>query len=211
MRVIAGLRSGDQTGAVARRKIFSTIGKQFAERKQMQKLAVGIYQYAKRKFEEKQETQPMTTVTTADDLLQEHIDKAASRQAMLRDAIAQDQRANPGRSRADSIDKVLYSRPVADMVQLEEELTKLGVNTGTLPKHRTTASIDFSQPGVRGRTGYSSADAVTHPRNQAAGENPIIRDHHQLLEDIKNNKVPYTDPKVQALVALERKNVMERG
>jgi hypothetical protein len=89
------------------------------------------------------------------------------------------------------------------MVDLERRMAKLG--GGTLPRHRSTADIDFSQPGIRGRTGYDASVDGRPPHNPDKGEEPTIHDHNQLLEDIKSGKVPFSDPRVSALVRLERK------
>jgi hypothetical protein len=207
LRTITALRAGDQTGETAKRRVFGAVKKQFSHAdKQAQKLARGIYEYAKRQFEKQERTNPMTTAT---DLFEERVAKSRDTQRMLSDAITKYAAAHPGATRADCIDKILYSPEVKKMVQLELQLDKLTKAKNTLPQPGATTNIDFSQPGTRGRTGYDPSVADTHPKNQAAGENPTVRDHHQLLADIASGKVPYTDPKVSALVALERKRIFE--
>jgi hypothetical protein len=64
-----------------------------------------------------------------------------------------------------------------------------------------------TQAPVLGQTGYDPSVHETKPRNSAAGENPIIRDHHQLLADIAGGKVNETDPKFRALRELELKRL----
>jgi hypothetical protein len=155
----------------------------------------------------------ISKTTTAHDLVAERVAEAADIQKGLRESIRDVQAASPGMTRSDAIDKVLYGRGVREMVGLEKRIddtvSKLG--GGALPQHRATTDINFSTPGVHGRTGYDSGVADTHPKNQAAGENPIIRDHHELLDDIKSGKVLRNDPKVSALVALERKQIFEQN
>jgi hypothetical protein len=90
-------------------------------------------------------------------------------------------------------------------------LTKLG--GGTLPTPgpgRMHTTHNDSAP-VRGRTGYDASVDGRPPHNPDKGENPIIRDHHQLLDDIKSGKVAYNDPKASALVALERKRIFDKS
>jgi hypothetical protein len=47
------------------------------------------------------------------------------------------------------------------------------------------------------------------PHNPDVGEDISIKDHNQLLEDIKSGKVPFSDPRVSMLVRLERKMKFE--
>lgn len=164
----------------------------------------GVYRYAKQCFAEAEKEKKMVTTT---DLLQERVAKSRDTQRMLSDAITKYAAAHPGATRADCIDKILYSPTVREMIENEhrlDELTKLG--GGTLPEPGATSNIDFNTP-VRGRTGYYSSVIVNNPRNQAAGENPIIRDHHQLLADIASGKVNETDPKFKALRELELERI----
>jgi hypothetical protein len=127
LRAINGLRAGDQTGAVAKRKVYSAVKKQCAD----------IYRYAQKRFAEGQK-QETSMVTTTDDLVAERVGKSRDTQAMLRDAVAKDQRANPGRRKADSIDKVLLGPVAKEMRQLElrlDELTKAKKHTAATRSH----------------------------------------------------------------------------
>jgi hypothetical protein len=210
---INSLRGGDQTGAVARKKIHAAVRKQF---EQTQTLRASIFQYAKARFAKQQETQPMTT--SADSLLEERIGKSRDTQAMLRDAIAKYAQQHPGATKQDCIDKVLLGPVVKEMVENERRLDELAKADNTLPKHRATADIDFSQPGVRGKTGYDASVADTHPQQPHGSGGPqsnydpetVIRDHHELLADIASGKVTENDPKFKALRQLEMKGLYER-
>jgi hypothetical protein len=74
---------------------------------------------------------------------------------------------------------------------------------------RTSSSC--SGAPTRGRIGYDSSVDDRPPHNPDKDEAPTIRDHHQLLDDIKSGKVLWNDPKVSALVALERKQIFEKN
>jgi hypothetical protein len=171
------------------------------------------------------EVSKATPRTTADDLLAERVAKAAGIQQGLRAAIRDVEAANPGISRSDAIDKVLFGRGAAEMVGLEKQidqqvakLSKLG--GGSLPTpgpgrmHRTH---NDGAP-VRGQVGYDSSvdDRPPAPATGTGGPqsgadlNPIIRDHHQVLADIAAGKINETDPKFRALRALEMKRLYEK-
>lgn len=243
LRTITALRAGDQTGGVAKRRVFEAVKKKFAAAEMLKR---GIYEYARQRFEEETEMRlPMgdvhrgkyfskrrapymyvkkqgagsgsTFVSTPDeieeptaDLVAERVNKARDMQLMLGDAIKKYQAAYPGCNRADAIDKILFSPTVRQMVENEhrlDELMKLG--GGKLPQPRATTDIDFSQPGVRGRTGYDANVAATHPKNPGKGEEVTIHDQNEVLEGIKSGRIPYNDPRVSAQVALERKRIFE--
>jgi hypothetical protein len=236
-RVITALRAGDHTGAAAKRRVFEAVKKKFAaaemlkrgiyeyarqrfEEETEMRLPMGDihrgkyfskrrapYLYVKKAGAGSASVPigPDETEESVVDLLEERVSKARSTQAMLGDAIKKYQAARPGCNRADAIDKILFSPVVSQMVELEHRIDKLGA--GGLPQHRATTDIDFSQPGTRGRIGYDASVADTHPQHQDAGEEPTIHDHNQLLADIASGKIPFSDPRVSALVRLERKRV----
>jgi hypothetical protein len=147
-------------------------------------------------------------------LLEQNVGKAADTQRALREAIAEYQAAHPGCNRQDAIDKILLSPAVGDLVKAERRLTELQkLGGGSLPTPRPGAmhrTHNDAAP-VRGRTGYDAGVDDRRPFNPDSGENPIIRDHHQVLDDIKSGKVLWNDPKVSALVALERKQIFEKN
>jgi hypothetical protein len=160
-----------------------------------------------------------TPMTTADDILAERVAKAAHIQKGLREAISDVQAANPGISRRDAIDKVLFGPGVREMVRLEKQIdavVKLG--GGNLPTPRPGTMHNDSAP-VLGRTGYDAAlddrppgtATATGGPQSGADLNPIIRDHHQTLADIASGKINETDPKFRALRALEMKRLYEKG
>jgi hypothetical protein len=180
------------------------VTKQFVERAQtLSKARILIEDYARKRV---QEVMPMPT------LVERNVAKAADTQRALREAIAEYQASHPNANRADVIDKILFSRPVSDLHQAERRETALqklgGGNLPTPPPGTMHRTHNDSAP-VHGRTGYNSADDDRPPHNPDAGENPIIRDHHETLRDIASGKLNWADPKVSALVALERKRVFE--
>jgi hypothetical protein len=236
------LRAGDQTGAVAKRKVFSAVQKQFvAADKRTEMLARGVYEYARQSFAEEAEmTLPMghvyrgkyfsncrapytyvkkqgavsgsTFVSTPDeteepmqDLLAERVSKARDVQLMLGTAIKKYQAAHPGCNRADAIDKILFSPTVRQMVELERRIDKLGGGTLPTPRPGTMHRTHNDTAPVRGRTGYDSSVDGRPPHNPDAGEEPTIHDHNELLEQIRSGQIPFSDPRVSALVRLERK------
>ena len=164
------------------------------------------------------EVSKATPTTSAEDLLQERVAKAADIQKGLREAIRDVAAANPGMSRRDAIDKVLFGPGVRTMVALEKQIDAVVKAKNTLPQHRATTDIDFMTP-VRGEIGYGpgvdarrpgTATATGGPQS-GADLNPIIRDHHQTLADIASGKISETDPKFRALRALEMKRLYEKG
>jgi hypothetical protein len=199
--VVNGLRARGG-GVVAHRKLVGAIRKQFAERDQARK---EIEAYARDRV--KKETE-MTLAKLTDRVVADRVEKARAEQQLYSELIKTYQREHPGATKADCIDKVLFGAGAKRLVELDREIGALAKAKNTLPQPRT-ADIDFSQPGVHGRTGYDASVSGTHPQNPDVGEEISIRDHHQVLNDIKSGKLLWNDPKVQALVALERKRIFE--
>jgi hypothetical protein len=204
--VVNGLRAGRRAlgHQVAHRKLVGAIRKQFVERAEHDdRVRKAIKAYARDAV--KKETEMAMSRVVAD-----RVEKARAEQQLYGDLIKAYAREHPGATKADCIDKILFGAGAKRLVELDREIDALAKakNMNTLPQPGATSNINFNTP-VHGRTGYDSSVADTHPRNQAVGENPIIRDHHQLLDDIASGKVLWNDPKVSALVALERKRIFE--
>jgi hypothetical protein len=202
-RTILGLRaSGTATDVIAK-----YVGGAVIRHQKLRKIKNMVGQYVSQRL--KKEMVPMIAPQT---MLEKRVAEAADTQRMLRDAVAKNQAAHPGRSREDALDAVLYGAATREIVKLEHQIDDAMKKLGgaKLPQPGATTNINFGGP-PHGRTGYDASVADTHPRNSAAGENPIIRDHHQLLDDIKSGKVLWNDPKVSALVALERKQIFEKN
>ncbi len=101
---------------------------------------------------------------------------------------------------------------IGDLVKAERRLTelqKLGGGSLSTPRPRAMHRTHNDAAPVRGQTGYDAGVDDRRPFNPDSGENPIIRDHHQALDDIKSGKLLWNDPKVHTLVALERKRIFE--
>jgi hypothetical protein len=187
---VNALRSsgGRANDAIAKKKLTAALHKHFAgaASKQMQKLARGVYEYAKHRFAEQQEIKLMTT---ADDLLQEHVSKSRDTQRMLRDTIRKYQAAHPGCNRADAIDAVLFSGTTREMVALEHRIDDVAKAKNTLPQPRATTHIDFSNP-LRGTAGYNADLDAAHPGTAHASggpqsgkePQPKIEDANDVLE-----------------------------
>jgi hypothetical protein len=149
-------------------------------------------------------------------LVEQNVAKSRDVQAALREAIAAHRVAHPGRNRQDAIDAVLLSGPIADLHKSERCLAEMekGRANRQGSQHAAAASrndrIDFMTP-IRGQTGYDASVDGRRPHDPHKGETPIIRDHHQVLDDIKSGKLLWNDPKVSALVALERKQIFEKN
>jgi hypothetical protein len=198
LAVINGLRAGGGAEA-AHDRLVGAVRKQFVERDLVRKV---IEAYARAAVNK--ETEMTLTRVVAD-----RVEKAGTEQKLYSDLIKAYQREHPGATRADCIDKVLFGPGAKRLVELDHEIGALAKAKNTLPQPRT-ADIDFSQPGVRGRTGYDSSVNDSPPHNPDAGENPVIRDHHQLLADIAAGKVNETDPKFKALRELELKRLYQK-
>jgi hypothetical protein len=121
--------------------------------------------------------------------VEQKVAKARDTQQALHDAIIGYQREH-NCSREAAIDKVLYSRSVTDLVQAERQLAEVAkLAGGTLPQHRATTDIDFSNP-LRGSAGYSTArDGRPPGRAHASGgpqsgeeDQPVIEDANDVLE-----------------------------
>jgi hypothetical protein len=206
LRTITALRAGDSTGAVAKQRIFETVKKRFAPADtRMQKLARGVYEYAKQRFAEQEK--PMTDL-----LLEERVAKSRDTQAMLSNAVKAYQQQHPGATRADCIDKILYSPEVTKMLQLERQLDEVAKARNTLPQQKPGTMLTRHNTGVpvRGTTGYDSSVADTHPQNPDNGEEVTIRDQNEILEGLKSGRIPYNDPRASAQVAPERKRIFAK-
>jgi hypothetical protein len=204
--VVNALRSGGGHRA-AHGKMIGAIRKQFTERAQHDaQVRKAVEDYARAAV--KKETEKMSLT---DHVLADRVDKARTEQKLYGDLIKAYAKEHPLASRQDCVDAILLGPIGKKLVELDREIDALAKAKNTLAQPPHTGAIDFSQPGVRGRTGYSSADNDTHPQNPDDGEGVTIHDYHQLLEDLKSGKVPWNDPKVSALVALERKHVFEKN
>jgi hypothetical protein len=149
-----------------------------------------------------------TPMTTADDILAERVAKAAHIQKGLREAIRDVQTAHPGISRRDAIDKVLFGPGVREMVRLDKQIdqvVKLGGGNLPTPRPGTMHRTHNDSAPVRGRTGYDSSVDGRPPHNPDASEEPTIHDHNEMLAQIRSGQIPFSDPRVSALVRLERK------
>lgn len=237
-RVITALRAGDHTGETAKQRVFEAVQKQFMARDEMRAmkramnheetemgLPMGyIYKgrYVHRRtpvYVRKQGAVPVLTTTkdpepmaaAVADLLEERVAKSRDTQKMLSDTIANYQRVH-GCSRETAIDKVLLGSGVREMVELErkiDELSKLGGGTLPTPRPGRMHRTHNDAAPVRGRTGYDSSADGRPPHNPDAGEEVSVADHNQLLEDIRSGKIAFSDPRVSALVRLERKMKFE--
>jgi hypothetical protein len=201
LRTIAGLRAsgGRCSGDIAKSRLMGSVRKQFAERDVLRK---AIEAHAR-------DAASKETEMTEDRVVADRVEKARTEQRLYADLIKAYAAEHPGATKADCIDAVLLGPVGKRMVELDRAIDALAKAKNTLAQPGPTTNIDFGTPGVRGGTGYDASVADTHPRNQAAGENPIIRDHHETLNAIKSGKLLWNDPKVQALVALERKRIFE--
>lgn len=171
-------------------EIAKCLGQKIIRDFRLRKIGKAIGRYAKQRVTE---VMPMPT------LLEQNIAKAADVQKALREAIAEDQRTHPGRSRRDSIDKILFSAPVRDMHRAEQ----LAKARNTLPQDRPVPEmppLPTPRPGtmhrqhnssnpVLGETGYSSARDDRSPGRPRATGGPqsgdesksTVEDHHEVL------------------------------
>jgi hypothetical protein len=207
IRTINRLRAGGgrSGGDIAKHKLTVAIHKQFADRdRTLGKLRTVIEDYARDRVMEMQKKETNAMVTTTADLLAERVAKSRDVQRMISETVRKYQAAHPGCSRQDAIDTILFGSGVREIVDVErriDEVVKLG--GGKLPQY-TDASMPWGWP-LRGTAGYDSSKDKRPPHNPDDGEEISMHDHHQLLEDIKSGKVPFSDPRVSALHRLERK------
>ena len=113
--------------------------------------------------------------------VEQKVAKARDIQQALHDAIIGYQREH-NCSREAAIDKVLYSRPVSDLVQAERQLAEIAkLAGGTLPQRRATT--DFSNP-LRGTPGYNPELDGRRPGRPHASGGPQSGEEDQAeIED----------------------------
>ncbi len=229
---INALRAGDQTGELAKRRVFSAVHKQFAEStRQARILKRAIESYARQRAEQMTKEANMSMIEKMLNMSEatlmivcktDGIPSAAHAHALLTELAKR--RQKPGETKEQA-----YARVVTDgglgslLMQKHQELTrgwsvpgqeealhklvehpirKLG---GGLKQNTHQEWLDSFKKPLRGTAGYDSSIDGRPPRNPDAGEDVTIHDQNQLLEDIKSGKVPFSDPRVSALHRLERK------
>jgi hypothetical protein len=171
----------------------------------IQKLKLGIYEHARKRFAEQE-----TPVPTAEDVLRKRVDESRNIQKLYSEAIKENQRQHPGRSRADALQAVLDGPTVKKIMdaerRIDDEVAKLG--GGTLPQPGATAHIDFGGPPL-GRTGYdSSVDGRRSGTARASGgpqsgtePQPAIEDANTVLERLTKEHMKSGKTHARAVMA----------